>query len=93
MMSLCGGLLSTLVTGLLLRGRCSPFGMAGIGVAGALTHNIAQLLIAVVLTSPAAFGYLPFLLLLALPSGVLTGVLLRYLLALLEKIRKKSGGL
>ena len=73
LLSLCGGLLSTAVTFLLLK---SPrFGYIGIGIAGAVGHNLGQLAAAALLLTPAVFGYLPWLLLFAALTGTLTGLL------------------
>lgn len=73
LLSLCGGLLSTAVTFLLLKGR--RLGYVGIGVAGAVGHNLGQLGAAALLLTPAVFGYLPWLLLFAALTGTLTGLL------------------
>ena len=73
LLSLCGGLLSTVVTYFLLKGR--RFGYVGIGIAGAAAHNLGQLCVAALLLTPAIFGYLPWLLLFAAVTGTLTGLL------------------
>lgn len=73
LLSLCGGMLSTVVTFLLLKGR--RFGYIGIGIAGAVGHNLGQLGAAALLLTPAVFGYLPWLLLFAALTGTLTGLL------------------
>ena len=87
LMSLAGGLFSTLVMGLLLR-FVPSLGLIGVGIAGALCHNIAQLLVAVLLTTTAVVYYLPFLLLFALVTGAFTGLVLRLLLPAVTKIYK-----
>ena len=88
-MSLSGGALSTLAMWILLRPRRRPFGFLGLGVCGALAHNAGQLCTAVFLAGPAAAGYAPWLLLFGVPSGILTGLLLRALYPLLEKLRTR----
>lgn len=85
LMSLCGGLLSTLVMGLLLKFAPS-FGLVGVGILGALCHNFAQLLVAMWLTTTVILYYLPFLLLFALLTGALTGLVLRLVLPALQKL-------
>ena len=87
MMSLAGGMLSTLVMWLLLRLKSHPFGMVGLGVAGALSHNAAQLCVAALLTTPAVAWYIPGLVLFGVFSGVLTGLVLRVIMPLLNKLR------
>lgn len=74
-MSLAGGMLSTLVMWLCVKQNAS-FMLTGI--LGAVTHNAAQLCLAVLLTqTPALFGYGPILLLFSLCAGCITGFLLR----------------
>lgn len=90
LMSTCGGLLSTLVMGLMLKWG-KGFGLIGVGVAGALSHNAAQLGVAALLTTGAVVAYLPFLLLFALLTGTLTGLILRAALPALEHVRKGLG--
>ena len=76
LMSLAGGLSSTFAMWLLLRPRRRPFGFIGLGVAGALCHNAAQLFVAALLTTPAVAYYIPWLILFGILSGTLTGLLL-----------------
>ncbi|MDS1029185.1 Gx transporter family protein [Bacillota bacterium LX-D] len=74
-MSLAGALLSALVMGLLYY-NIKSFSILGISVAGAVVHNIAQLAIAFFATeTPGIFFYLPFLLLIGVPVGLLTGAI------------------
>ena len=87
LMSLTGGVLSTLMMWLAFRKW--KFGLLGAGVLGAFSHNAAQLLIAVFLTSESALWYGPVLLLMSVLTGVLTGLVLRCILPLLEKICKE----
>lgn len=87
LMSAAGGLLSALVTGLLLQKKKPIFGLLGIGVLGAVCHNAGQLTVAVLLTGPAvALGYGPYLLLFALVTGALTGVVLQTVLPVLYRL-------
>lgn len=85
-MSLCGGVFSTLIMCLLLR---KPKGLSfvGIGVAGAVCHNIGQLLVAAVLVgNRSVLGYAPILLLCALAAGTLTGLVFRAVFPALQRI-------
>ena len=70
-MSLAGGLLSGAVMIVLL--RCGWFGTVGVGVAGAAAHHCAQLAVASALLTGGYWNYLPILLLLAIPAGIVTG--------------------
>ncbi len=73
-MSLCGGLLSALVAYLCLQKKQS---LLLTGIFGAITHNTAQLLVAMAITqTPYLFFYSPVLLIFAIISGSITGVLL-----------------
>ncbi|MBR3844062.1 MAG: Gx transporter family protein [Clostridia bacterium] len=86
-MSLAGGLFSTLIMWLCLRGRLS---LIFTGIVGAVAHNTAQLGVAVVLTgTPHLFTYYPFLLLFALASGSITGVLLHFIYEPLSSLNEK----
>ncbi len=88
-MSLAGGLLSAGATWGLWRLRGAS--LAGIGMGGALAHNLGQLGAAVVLTGPGAAGYAPLLLVYGVGSGLLTGVLLRGILPVLQKLESRGG--
>lgn len=82
-MSLCGGMTSVLVMGLLM--RTGRFGTIGIGISGALCHNAAQLAVASVLMgTKAVFGLVPVLALFSLLTGAVTGALLYGLLPILH---------
>lgn len=86
MMSLSGGVASTFVMWLLLQFKKRPFGLLGLGIAGALTHNAAQLAVAALLTTPAIIWYIPWLILFGILSGILTGFVLRAIMPLLSRI-------
>ena len=76
LMSLAGGLLSTLALWLLLR---APRRMSYIGVSliAAVCHNVGQLAAAAALSgTPALFHYGKYLWLLAALTGFVTGVIL-----------------
>lgn len=73
--SFSGGLVSTIVMGLLYRYGTKLFSMMGISLVGALSHNLAQLLVAAfVIQNMAIFSYLPYMLFFALPTGALVGM-------------------
>ena len=72
--SLSGGLLAFVVMWALFPLEGKGLSAAGISVAGAAAHNVGQLLAArVVMGAAAVFGYLPFLLLGSVLSGLATG--------------------
>lgn len=79
MLSLSGALLSTLVMSLLFK-KSKLFSVVGISIAGALFHNIGQLIAAYFLVQTVGvLYYLPFLLMLSLPTGLFTGLVTRLL--------------
>ena len=92
--SLTGGALSLLV---MMAARHVPFlSIFGVSVLGAAAHNIGQILAAMALLgSTSVLYYLPFLLLVAVPSGLLTGatssVLFRALLTLRQQPPEGAG--
>ena len=87
LMSLSGGILSTFAMWLLLHLKRRPFGLVGLGVAGALSHNAAQLLVAALLTTPAVIYYIPWLIIFGVLSGILTGLVLRIIMPLLDRFK------
>ncbi len=52
-------------------------GCIGLGVVGAIAHNVGQWCVAYLLFGGAMWYYAPILLLAAIPAGILTGVVLR----------------
>lgn len=85
-MSLSGGLTSTLVLWLLARPKNPLAGSMGMGVAGALAHNLGQLLAAAALTTPAVAWYAPWLLLFGVLFGIVTGFVLRVTLPVFNRL-------
>jgi heptaprenyl diphosphate synthase len=74
--SLSGALLAFLVMKGLSFGLGKVFSVVGISMAGAVVHNIGQILAAVFIMRDTGliFSYLPLLLIVALFTGMLTGV-------------------
>ncbi|MDD2851313.1 MAG: Gx transporter family protein [Desulfuromonadaceae bacterium] len=80
MLGLSGAACCTLVMALLLK-YTNCFSMIGVSLAGAVGHNLGQLLAAcLLLQSGAIIYYLPVLLIAGLPTGFITGFLLNSLL-------------
>lgn len=77
-LSLSGALASAGVMGTLLRRSGRRLSMIGVSVLGAVSHNLAQLVVVMlVVRHPGVLVYLPYLLLFALPAGCVTGVAAR----------------
>lgn len=85
-MSTAGGILSTIAVWLLLKHSRASYIL--IGISGALSHNLGQFLVALFLTRAAVIYYIPALVIFALISGVLTGLLLRIISPYLDKLNK-----
>lgn len=84
-MSLAGGLASTLAMWLVCRPRRQLAGAVGFGVVGAVAHNFGQFRVAFFLTTPAVVYYIPWLLLFGVLSGVLTGLVFCVTMPLLHR--------
>ncbi|WKY46735.1 Gx transporter family protein [Eubacteriaceae bacterium ES3] len=82
--SLCGGLLSLLIMTLLNR---RSFSIILVSVFGSIFHNFGQLLVAALVLQNLnlIFSYFPVLMLIAIPTGIVTGTAARGLLSLLKK--------
>lgn len=86
--SLCGGMLSLAVMALLLRWEGRFFSMIGVSVGGAAAHNVGQIGAAVItLGTVDVIGYLPLLLISAVPLGVITGITCSAVLGHLRRIQ------
>ncbi|MDO4270052.1 MAG: Gx transporter family protein [Eubacteriales bacterium] len=85
--SLFGGVLSLLVMWALLRAEGKFCSLLGVSVAGAAAHNVGQVLAAVIwMKTSAVASYLPFLLLMSVPLGLITGLTCAAALAHMKKI-------
>ena len=91
LMSLAGGALSTLGLCLLLKSIDKTVSYLGVGVLCAALHNCGQLLMSMLLTGSVSLWYYgKYLLLFALCSGTLTGLLLCVLLPRLKRTTRFS---
>ena len=81
--SLAGGLFSLAVMGLVKRRK--SFSIIGVSMAGGVTHNIGQLIVAMLVVETYQVGYyLPVLMLAGLATGTLIGVISREVLKRLK---------
>ena len=85
MYSFGGGLLSWIVMTLL--SRIKGISIIGVSAAGAVAHNVGQIIVAilVVKTWGLIYSLLPWLMLAAVITGLLTGIVARMVIAALEK--------
>lgn len=84
-MSAAGTALSLIVMIVLHRLCAKHISFIGLGVAGALMHNIGQWMASWVILGAAVTYYAPLLILLALPAGLLTGIVLNLTVPYLQK--------
>ena len=85
--SLFGGLLSLAVMWVLLHAEGRFCSLLGVSVAGAAAHNIGQVAAAIIwMKTAAVVAYLPFLLVMAVPLGLVTGLTCAVALSHLKKI-------
>lgn len=89
-MSFFGGVFSATVLFLLFRFAKGRLGTLGTSIVGAAVHNAAQGAFALLIFGRAMLGYLPILIFLSLPSGILTGSVLYATMAVLH--RKERNG-
>ena len=80
-MSFCGGLLSTVAVCLFIKYQGRIFSYLGIGIAGAVMHNLGQLIAACIVSGTfALLNYGKYLLIFALITGTVTGSVLLVLM-------------
>jgi heptaprenyl diphosphate synthase len=85
--SAAGGILSTMIMSILYKTGRNKFSLTGISIAGAITHNIGQLLVAVFFMRDLAVAvYLPVLLV----SGCIMGFFVGFVSNLLVNALKKT---
>lgn len=85
--SLLGGLLALFVMWALLHAEGRAVTLLGVSVAGAAAHNIGQIAAAVLwMKTAAVVAYLPFLLVMSVPLGLITGLTASVALSHLKKI-------
>lgn len=85
-MSFAGAVLSSLVMYLLAHLKKPCFGCFGIGIMGAFSHNIAQLLVAYFIVGEAVVSFLPVVSVFALFSGALTALVHYFALPCVTKV-------
>lgn len=86
-MSFSGGLLSTVCVCFLIKYQGRIFSYLGLGIIGAVMHNLGQLMAACVVSGTfALMNYGKYLLIFALITGAATGTVLMLLMPRLEKI-------
>lgn len=85
-MSFAGAIVSSLVMYALARSKKLKFGCLGVGIIGALSHNLAQLFVAYFIVGEAVWAYLPVVTLFSLVSGSLTSLVHYFTLPSVVKV-------
>lgn len=94
-LSLAGGVACTAAMSLaVLPVRKGYLSLVSVSVLGAAAHNLAQLAVAGAVIGSAAllWGYFPLLLLLAVPTGIFTGLAAHYLESVTRRVLLRAGG-
>ncbi|MFW6035513.1 MAG: Gx transporter family protein [Halothermotrichaceae bacterium] len=74
-LSFSGGVLSFTAMAVVLYLFRKQFSLVGVSVVGAVFHNLAQIITAnFIIANPGIFYYLPYLILLAIPTGIGVGL-------------------
>ncbi len=93
MYSFGGGLLSLVMMLLVKDLSREKVSIIGVSVVGAIFHNVGQAAVAAMMVNTAAImGYVPFLLIAAIITGILTGVAAKFVIRALGKLGAKGGG-
>lgn len=78
-LSLSGALFSIFIMGIL--NKYSKLSVVGISISGSLFHSLGQIIaVSFFLNSLSAFNYLPIIILFAIPTGILTGIITKELI-------------
>ena len=84
-MSLAGGLAASVSMVIIL--KTDFFGLLGISVIGSITHTIGQIIMGIfVVGSIAVLSYLPIMLAISIPAGVVTGIISKRFLVAFKRI-------
>lgn len=87
LLSFSGGMISTLIMILLFLTLSNYLSIIGVSVAGAAVHNAVQLAVAFLLVHHTAlFYYLPYLVLISLPTGIFVGYTSKRVTAVLNEL-------
>ena len=77
MFSLSGCLLSIIMMYLAL--KLFKLSIIGISIIGSIFHSIGQVIVCIIILNNAMLYYLPYLLLFAIPTGIMVGIITKYI--------------
>jgi len=79
LMSFCGGIMAALCMFAILH-FIKSLSSVGVSICGALAHNLTQLgVAALIIGNTAIYYYLPIMLIASVPTGILTGLITRFI--------------
>lgn len=79
-----GGAICSIIAMFLVK-KFTKLSIVGVSVTGSLFHSLGQIIVtAILLNSTSAFAYLPIIILFAIPTGILTGILSKELVKYFE---------
>ncbi|MDD3113714.1 MAG: Gx transporter family protein [Candidatus Izemoplasmatales bacterium] len=82
-MSLSGGIFAFLT--MILIKKIKIFSLLSVSVAGSLMHMVGQILMAmIVLKTNAIIYYLPYMILMSIPTGIITGIIAKKMVRIFE---------
>lgn len=85
--SMSGAILSYIIMSLLVKFGKNVFSGMGVSIAGAIFHNLGQVMMAsIVLQNPRVMYYLPALALIAIPTGLFVGITASVMINHLRKL-------
>ena len=85
-MSLSGGIFASVSMVILF--KLDFFGLLGISVLGSIMHTVGQIIMGIfVVGSVAVISYLPIMLLISVPAGIVTGIVSKRFLAAFKRIQ------
>lgn len=94
MLSLSGGITSILILIILLALFKENISYTILSIFGAVFHNIGQLIaIWIILNNKYVFYYFPFLVIGGIIMGILTGILLKFIMPVFKNLLKDSGNM
>lgn len=86
--SFSGGVMSFLVMYVLFKVFKKDLSLMSISIAGAITHNVTQLVMGtLILESALIMMYLPMLLIIAIPTGIFVGLVSKFLINHLKRVQ------
>ena len=79
--SMAGGLLSLTVMFILIKSFKERLSLMSVSIVGAITHNLGQLTVAMfILETEKVLAFLPWLIIIAIPAGIIVGLSVKYCL-------------